>query len=214
MTRGERDYSKGKIYEMRCNITGDRYVGSTCKDYLSQRRVKHEADFKMWKVGKMNFITSFYIIERGNYDMVLLENFPCQSKDQLHARERYYIETLECVNKNIPTRTKEEWNKDNAEKIKNQTTKYRQEHCGELKEYFKQHYNENKETIKLRVKQHQEEHKEERKEYMKQYSQEHKEEISKRMSEKVKCECGVEVSRRNISTHKKSKAHQGWAQTK
>jgi hypothetical protein len=35
-----------------------------------------------------------------------LEKYPCKSKGELEARERYWLEDTEnCVNKQIPTRT-------------------------------------------------------------------------------------------------------------
>jgi hypothetical protein len=34
--------------------------------------------------------------------IVLIENYPCDSKNELHARERYYVNNIDCVNKNKP----------------------------------------------------------------------------------------------------------------
>ncbi len=68
---------------------------------------KHRQNFKQYQNGKHDFITSFKVLENGNFDIVLLENCPCDSKEQLHARERYYIETLDCVNKCIPNKYNE-----------------------------------------------------------------------------------------------------------
>eukprot|EP00952_Eustigmatos_sp_NYUAD-ZCMA_P009908 40808-Eustigmatos_ZCMA.PRE.1 len=56
-----------------------------------------------------DYVTSYKVIESGDYDIVLIEDFPCDNKEQLHARERHYIETLECVNKVIPNRTSAEY---------------------------------------------------------------------------------------------------------
>jgi len=78
----------------------------------------------------------------------LIEDFSCKRSEELHARERYWIENTECVNKNIPTRTDKEYYQDNKEI------------------YFKKYYEEHKEKIK----QYREEHKEKRKECKKQYN--------------------------------------------
>ena len=62
-------------------------------------------------------MTSLQIFDNNNYDIILIENYPCERKDELHARERYYIESLKCVNKVIPTRTDREYVEANKEKI-------------------------------------------------------------------------------------------------
>jgi hypothetical protein len=35
------DYQKGKLYYIECNITGDRYVGSTCQPTIPRRLTGH-----------------------------------------------------------------------------------------------------------------------------------------------------------------------------
>ena len=94
-------------------------------------------NFKDYLENKFNYITSFKIFENGDYDIILVEKYPCKDRMELYQRERYYIENNECVNKIIPTRTEKEWREDNAEKIK---------------EDKKEYYLENKEIIKLRSK--------------------------------------------------------------
>ena len=47
-----------------------------------------------------------------------MEDFPCDNKYELKARERNYIEGNLCINKNIPNRTNKEWKNVNEEKIK------------------------------------------------------------------------------------------------
>ncbi len=45
----------------------------------------------------------FKLIQRGDYSIVLVREFPCETKEQLFAKERYYIEKYKdvCVNKNM-----------------------------------------------------------------------------------------------------------------
>jgi hypothetical protein len=62
-------------------------------------------------------MTSFQIIERDNYKISLIELFPCNLKDELSAREGYYIRNIKCVNKQIPGRTQKEWCNDNPDKF-------------------------------------------------------------------------------------------------
>ena len=44
------DYSKGKVYKIVCNITGKIYVGSTTKEYLSQRLTLHRANYQLFLI--------------------------------------------------------------------------------------------------------------------------------------------------------------------
>ena len=37
-----------------------------------------------------------------------MESVPCETKNELHKRERYHIEKNVCVNKVVPLRTKHE----------------------------------------------------------------------------------------------------------
>lgn len=127
--RDEKDYSRGKIYEIICNITGERYVGSTIRE-LNERKSKHENNFKRWKEGKYNFTSSFTIIERGNYRIVLLEDYPCNSRRELHTQERYWITRLNCINQTIPTRTHREYYQDKREEIRTRMNQQLQCECG------------------------------------------------------------------------------------
>ena len=138
------DYTKGKIYKIVCNATGKIYVGSTTQQ-LCVRIAGHRAGYKYFKEGKRAFVTSFQIIEQGNYDMVLIENYPCQSKEDLHRRERHYIETLECVNKIVPTRTQQEYVEANVEKITKYKHSWYQDNRDSEKEH--QYYIDNAEKI-------------------------------------------------------------------
>ena len=100
------NYQDGKIYKL--VGSGLTYVSSTSQR-LSKRLYGHKNNFHQYQKGNCRNTTSFQIIERGNVDIVLLEKFPCNTKEELHARERYWIEKLDCVNKIIPTRTNKEY---------------------------------------------------------------------------------------------------------
>jgi len=120
------DYSNGKIYRIDCLITNEVYIGSTCQPTLAKRLAKHVSNFKYWKQDKYSFTSSFPIIERANYKISLIELFPCNSKDELSAREGYYIRNINCINKQIAGRTKKQWKTDNIEKIIEQSKEYRE----------------------------------------------------------------------------------------
>jgi hypothetical protein len=183
------DYSKSKIYKIYCNITGETYYGSTVQP-LHKRVGAHKANFDRWKNGKTNYVKSYDIIERGDYDYSLVENYPCDSKEQLHSRERYWIENFECVNKCIPGRTKKEYRDVNKEKIAEQNKEYREQNKGKIKEYREQ----NKEKIK-------------------EYREQNKEKIEERRKQKIVCECGSEVRKDSMHRHLKTKKHIAWVES-
>ncbi len=98
----------GYIYKIECNETGECYYGST-QQSLKQRMAGHKSGCKSWKLGTTPFTYSYQIIERGNYNYSLIETVECESRKQLEARERFYIESNECINKAIPCRSQEEY---------------------------------------------------------------------------------------------------------
>jgi hypothetical protein len=144
------DYKKGKIYRIVCNITGLTYYGSTCEPTLARRLAKHVGDFKHFNDGKTeSYTTSFKVIEGGNYVIVLVELFPCDNKMELRQRERFFIEGNECVNKNIPTRTREEWCVLNRNQLKVKQVKYSLENKEKIRLYKVEYALKNKEKIRL-----------------------------------------------------------------
>jgi hypothetical protein len=111
------NYENSKIYKIVCNVTGLCYIGSTTLK-LSQRLSKHKNNYKRYKNGKCHNVTSFKVLENDDYDIILLEKVQnCTSKEELYARERYYIENNDCVNRCIVGRTQKEYYEDNKEKI-------------------------------------------------------------------------------------------------
>jgi hypothetical protein len=148
------NYENGKIYKIVCNLTGEIYVGHTAQKYLSDRLSEHRSDYKKWTKGKYNYCTSFSIIERNNFQIFLLEKYPCTCVEELKVREQFYILNTKCVNKVVPLRTAKEYysaNKDiiggkqkvyyeiNKDKLVNYAKNYRDENKDKLKEYYENH---------------------------------------------------------------------------
>jgi hypothetical protein len=174
------DYSNGKIYKIVCNITGDIYIGSTCEPILARRLAGHVSTYKSYLNGKGNNITSFKIIANGNYDIVLIELFPCDTKDQLHARESHYTQTIQCVNR-----------------IKNQGL------CNALggkNSYDKFYRDDHKEQIK--------QYTFDNKERKKQYDVTNQEHIRTQQKTVLICQCGSLYTRCNKSHHEQTNKHQ------
>ena len=84
------NYQLGKIYKIVDLDSNKCYVGSTCEPILARRLAKHVGDYKQYLKGKGRNITSYIILAMDDYDIVLLKTYPCNSKDELHARQRYY----------------------------------------------------------------------------------------------------------------------------
>jgi hypothetical protein len=104
------DYANGKIYRIVCNVTGLTYIGSTTQT-LAQRLTQHRSYYKSLLANpdkKKRMPSSWKVIESDDYDIVLIESCKCETKDELHRRERHYIETMDCVNNNVPARAKVE----------------------------------------------------------------------------------------------------------
>ena len=98
-------YQNGKIYKILNIVDDDVYVGSTCQS-LSQRMSKHRWSMKTnHHTGMLNDkinehgIDAFYI--------ELIEDYPCDNKEQLNAREGYHIRLTGTLNNRIAGRTKD-----------------------------------------------------------------------------------------------------------
>jgi hypothetical protein len=170
------DYQNAKIYKLYSPSENLVYIGSTTQK-LSQRKTKHVSDFKSWQNGKMNFVTSFSVLEFEDHRIELIENYPCNSKEELLKREGYYIKELDCINKVISGRTQKEYRQDNKEEIAKKHKEYRER---------------NKEEIVKKKKI---------------YRTENKKEISERKKEKITCECTAIVTKDHLAEHRRTKRH-------
>jgi len=128
-------YINGKIYKLVSNVTGDVYYGSTILS-LEDRELRHKSDYKRYLQGKKNYVTSFKIIETGNFKIKLFEAYACLCRSQLEAIERIYIEGDTCINKVIPTRTTKEYHEKNKDKILDYNKEYYQKNKDKIKEYY------------------------------------------------------------------------------
>jgi hypothetical protein len=174
------DYQNGKIYKI-VNYENDNvYIGSTCEPTLARRLAKHVADYKRYLSGKKNYITSFKVIETGNYDIQLIEAYPCKNKMELHAREGHWIKQMDCINKIVAGR--------------------------KHKESYKAYYEVNKEKIAKAHKTYREQNKVMIANANKAYREQNKE----KLCAKRQCICGAIYSHTNKARHVKSNKHQSY----
>ena len=203
------DYQKGKIYKIVSNITNDVYIGSTCEPTLARKLAEHYKSYRNYQKGKGNYVTSYKIIETDDYEIVLEESYPCDSKEELHKRERYYIEhTDNCVNKVIPTRTHKEYKADNKEKILELHKKHYFKYHEREKQKRRDHHNKNKVEINLKKRKYYENNKDKKK----QYYEKNKDKVRTREMIKNICQCGGQYTNKNKSNHFNTLLHKKFEQ--
>ena len=149
------DYQKSKIYKLWSPSKNLVYYGSTIQE-LSQRFNEHISRYKRYTEDNnyCGCVTSFLVLECEDYKMELMEEYPCNNKQQLLKREGEYIKNNECVNKNIVGRTPKEYREDNADKYKERHIQYYKDNVDKYKEQQKQYYKDNADKINERIKQH------------------------------------------------------------
>ena len=127
MNRTKMNYQQTKIYKIESHLGNKIYIGSTTKQYLSDRMGLHRAQYDLWKRNKNGRCTAFGLFDEygiENCKIVLIESCPCNSKDEKNAKEAHYIRQLECVNKNIPGRTGRDYYYENKERLNDQHKKW------------------------------------------------------------------------------------------
>jgi len=182
------DYANGKIYKLVSNKTNEVYIGSTTQA-LCVRFASHKSDYK-----RNTNISSCKLMKFDDVQIILIETFPCKSKEELHSREYEIIKQHNnYVNELMPTRTDKEWRDET--------------------QYNKKYYNEHKEDIKVDAKKYREEHKEQIRLYetsdlVKQRKNEHKKKTYESESKnKVQCECGSFITKYTKGRHIRSQKH-------
>ena len=152
-------YENGKIYKLVSD--GLIYYGSTIQS-LQERLKNHKK--------KSNRCSSKQIIEKENYQIILIELFPCNTKQELFNRERWYIENNECVNKAIPLQTRKEYRESHKVEIKLNALNKKKEIYQQQHEW----YEKNKEKLLKKAKEYKNSNKEKIANYQKEYRESHK----------------------------------------
>ena len=191
------------------------YIGSTTKQYLSQRMDSHRNSYKRWQNGNANKVQVYDLFNKygiENCKILLLETVNAKSKDELTAREGFYIKNTKCLNKRIEGRTQKEYVNDNKEIISAKKSLYRNQNKHKLKlwteankeklqTYRKDYYNNNKKKLKTYYDENKDKIKSNRKEYY---------QLNKlKLSEKVLCDvCNCHISKRKFNCHQQTLKHQ------
>ena len=196
-------YESGRIYKIVDNAYTKCYVGSTCET-LTKRFQRHRENYKAYLDGKRNKNASSVILfdEFGveNCKIELIENYPCNNKEELHRREGHYIQSVDCVNKIVAGRTAKEYREDNKDKIHEYNQEYFKNNRDKIIQQCKEYRDNNKEKEQLR---HQQKY------------QRRKEIMNARRKEKMQCPvCFCQISRRCMNKHKQKKHNQEPANNK
>jgi len=194
------DYKNAKIYKLISYQANDIYIGSTCSP-LYKRLHEHKSHYLKWQEHTFNYISSFEIVKHGDAQILLIEEFPCDNKDQLRAREGHWIKTLECVNKKVAGRSKRQHYEDNKEEILEKCKAYRDIHKQEDKQRHHNYYEQHQQKIKARSKE---------------YFENNKEKCSRlrNIRTQVNCECGGHYAQRCKKAHLTTNKHQNFIANK
>jgi hypothetical protein len=183
-------YQNGKIYCIRNTIDDDIYVGSTTQP-LCKRMVHHRSKMKMGSSYKLHLKMADVGLDK--FYIELIENCPCENKEELRKREGFFIREMGTLNSYIAGRTTKDWFIENQESALNYRTIY-----------FETHKN----TLCKKQHEYRESHKEQLKEAKTRYCLEHKTIIQQKRSTIIICECGRQITHSHKSDHLKSKKHQ------
>ena len=175
-------YQNSKIYKIFNTINDEIYVGSTYQK-LSQRIAKHRNDVSNDQKRKCAISKLMLEVGVANFYIELIEAYPCNSKEELAAREGYWIRQIGSLNKQIAGRT------------------------------IKQYHDECKAEIAVRKKCYNEEHKDSIAQKKKQYHESNKQRIHERKRFKITCPCGNVYSHGDRARHFKTKTHQAYEES-
>ena len=168
------NYQNGKIYKIINENNDIVYIGSTTQP-LSHRYTKHKH-------------------KAPNHKIILIENYACNSKEELCMKEQEFIEQYDNLLNKIKAYCSEEEQK---EEFYQYQKKYREENKEQKKQIDKKYRENNIEKIKEYTKEWSKNNKEKIKEYKNEYYQNNK--------EKINCEfCNCLISRYNIKNHQKT----------
>ena len=169
MTTKNKNYNKTKIYKI-WSLLGDKvYIGSTTKDYLSQRMTAHRRDYQRWKITKQKFMSSFILFEEYGVEnclIELLEAKECKDINEARQLEGGYIRTLKCVNKRIAGRSDEdsktEYNKNNKETVMRRALDFYYNNKDTIRARQNEYYKNNKEELQQKQREYRKKRKEQK----------------------------------------------------
>lgn len=203
-------YNNSKIYMLVSKFTNKIYIGSTTSK-LTTRKYGHTQNYRRWLLKTHSYCSSYQIIKLGKYYIFLLENYNCNTKDELRQREQHYINLNKGLCVNI-------YNAYSTKAIKRQQQqKYRDTHVEQInakrdKNYHKEYFKKNQENIYAKRKIYNEKNKKQQYKYQKKYREDRQELIKQKKKDYASktfiCVCGMTLKNgTNKARHYKTNAH-------
>lgn len=212
-------YATGRIYKLVSARTDKVYIGSTIKTKLSSRMAGHRSQYHRWQKGIAGYLASFELLQYDDVRIVLIEEWPCETKDQLLAREQYWIDHYAEVRLNKHAaysgcNTLKEYNRKrylaNAEQIRDRTRQYYALNRDQISERAKVYRENNRDKILAQKKEYYYANRDKIVENQQHYYAANCEYIRTYRTEKFNCDCGGRYSYSNKQVHLRSHKHQKW----
>ena len=140
------DYKNGKIYQILNNVNDEVYVGSTTQQ-LSKRFYWHKKNANCKTVSKTKVVELIRGLGVDKFYIELIELYPCNSKEELTAKEGHYIRERGTLNMLIAGRTSKQYKEDNKEHIKQTNKQWYENHKEQRAEKSKIYQEQNKAHI-------------------------------------------------------------------
>ena len=159
------NYNNGKIYKIYNTITDEIYIGATTR-LLCERMQSHIAASRSEKRRHLTIYKCFNEHGVSNFYIELIENYNCNSRKELYAKEGHYIRELKpSLNKIISGRTPVEYREDNKDRIKERGHIHYRENKEKIAEQIIQYRQVNKEKVAEQTKRYYIVNKEQAKQY-------------------------------------------------
>jgi hypothetical protein len=196
-------YQRGKIYSM-TGDDGHYYIGSTTQTLIirfnQHKELSKTHDTRIYEYCKR--------VGWKNITIELLEDYPCDSSEELHEREEYHLAPVRddplCLNTNRAHLTAEErkmigkqyyeenreqitcyqawYSEEHPDRVAACQAAYKASHRKELAEKQRAYAKEHKEELSIKKKEYNASHKEKLQAYFKKYVEENKEAVAARKS--------------------------------
>ena len=224
---GMNRYENGKIYKVVDVGFNKCYIGSTC-EMLSKRMERHRNSYRKYlRTDEMETRCHLLFDEFGveNCKIMLIENYPCNSKEELFRKEGEYIQNLDCINRYVAGRTRQAHFKEHAEEIRERNRQHKkivyEQNPQIYKDRVKAYQEKNKDVVipqrkkryeakREEILKRQKDNREANKEIFNQRRREYYQQNREKMRAKITCSCGATICKKGLSRHKKSEKHQDW----
>ena len=203
------DFKKGLIYKLTCldpNIK-EIYIGSTTS--FKDRKHKHSSVCNNNSIYNKGYNRKVYKYIRdnggwGNWDMILIKYFPCDTRLELRKEEdkvkKELGATLNMINAIEDLQSKKKNDKEyrvkNKEKINNRTKEWAEKNKSHILDYRKE-YSKRTKT----------------RESKKEWDIKNRDKISLKKKEKFPCVCGSVIRKDSKYKHEKTKKHLAFLET-